>query len=73
MVSLFQQKQTDGDNKKTYCSTSVDRTKGEDKSLAIDIKSPKSATADPTERLTGTDERLMSVSAAQHRSNRSTQ
>ena len=29
MVSLFQRKQTDGDNKKTYCSTSVDRTEGE--------------------------------------------
>ena len=39
MVSLFQQKQTDGDDKKTYCLTSVDRTEGEAKSLAIDIKS----------------------------------
>ena len=29
MVSLFQRKQTDGGNKKTYCSTSVDRTEGE--------------------------------------------
>ena len=55
MVSLFQRKQTDGDNKKAYCSTSVDRTKGEDKSLAIDMKSHES------------------VSAAKHRSNRSTQ
>ena len=72
MVSLFHQKQTDGDHKKTYCSTSVDR-KGEDKFLSIDIKSLESATADPIERLTGTEERLMSVSAAQHRSNRSTQ
>ena len=27
----------DGDNKKTCCSTSVDRTKGEDRPLAIDI------------------------------------
>ena len=44
-----------GDNKKTYCSTSVDRTKGEDKSLAIDSKSHEF------------------VSAAQHRSIRSTQ
>ena len=53
--SLFQQKQTDGDDKKMYCSTSVDRTEGEVKSLATDIKSQES------------------VSAAQHRSNQSTQ
>ena len=44
----------DGDNKKTCCSASVDRTKGEDRPLAIDISHE-------------------SVSAAQHRSNQSTQ
>ena len=42
-------------HRKTYCSTSVDRTEGEVKSLAVDIKSHES------------------VSAAKHRSNRSTQ
>ena len=55
LMSLFQQKQIDGDDKKTYCLTSVDRTEGEVNSLAIDIKSHES------------------MSAAQHRSNRSTQ
>ena len=40
MMSSF-----DGDNKNMYCSTSVDRTKGEDKSLAIDIKSHESGSA----------------------------
>ena len=64
MVSLFQHKQTDGGNKKTCRRTSVDRAKGEGKSLAIDIKSQWSAIAEPTEQLTVTEERLTAVANA---------
>ena len=55
MPCLKKSSGSQGDNKKTYCSTSVDRTKGEDKSPARDSKSHEF------------------VSAAQHRSIRSTQ
>ena len=48
LVSLFQQKHTNGDDKKMYCSTNVDRTEGEVKSLAIDIKSHESVSAAKT-------------------------
>ena len=46
-VSLFQQEQTDDDNKKTYRLIDIGR--------AIDIKSHESAIADPTKQLTLTD------------------
>ena len=52
MASVFQQKQTDGDNKKTCCSASVDRTKGEDKSLAIDISHESVSAAQHRSNLT---------------------
>ena len=53
-------------------SMGIDRTQDEDTSLATDIKSHANAIADPTEQLTGTGERLTSVSAALHRSIQST-
>merc|ERR1712064_73905 len=61
MVSLLKQEQIDDDNKKTYCVDSIDRLEDEGKSLAVDIKSHKSAISDFTEQLSGTEERLDTV------------
>jgi len=61
MVSLLKQEQIDDDNKKTYCVDSIDRLEDEGKSLAVDIKSHKSAISDFTEQLSGTEERLDAV------------
>merc|ERR1712012_90889 len=58
MVSLLKQEQTDDDNKKTYCLDSIDRVEDVGKSLAVDIKSHKSAISDFAEQLSATGERL---------------
>ena len=50
-ASLLQKEQTDDDNMKTYRLISIDRAEDEGKSLAIDMKSHKSAIADYTEQL----------------------
>ena len=62
----------DEKNKLEELKDSLELFKDEDTSPATDIMNHASAIADSTDQLTGTGERLTSVSAAQHRSIQST-